>query len=80
MKYAVRSGKPVTIQNLVKIMTQAYGLDSTEIFNLGFYPYHKRERFVLRTQQPTVPNWKSKISLVNGINKLLAERGRGILN
>lgn len=78
MRYAIRSGKPVSIIRLANIMAKARNLDATEVFNLGFYPYRKRERFELNSNQPIVPGWEPKVELVNGLVELISTREKSI--
>jgi CDP-paratose synthetase len=78
MKYAIRSGKPVSIVRLVNIMAEARNLDAAEIFNLGFYPYRKRERFELNSSEAIVPGWEPRIKLVNGLVELISTREKNI--
>ena len=79
MKYSVRSGKPLSILNLAKLMAQIRGLDYKEMFNLGFYPYHKRERFELNSQLEFVPGWAPKKKLSDGLAELISSRQKEIL-
>ena len=78
MKYAICSGRPVSIIRLANIMAQARNLDAAEIFNLGFYPYRERERFELNSYEPIVPGWEPKIELANGLVDLMLSREKNI--
>ena len=73
MKYAVCSGKPLKIKELAEIMSNIDNQDVAKVCNFGFYPYHKRERFKLNTQLETIPGWKPKKDLINGLKELINE-------
>lgn len=77
--YAVRSGKPTTILELLEIMKNEAGLENGDFIKTGVYSYRKRERFSLFTETPTPPGWLPKVSLEEGIRRVLADRGNRVL-
>ncbi len=74
LKYAVRSCQPIQIKEIARIMSEIRDLDVSSMVNLGFYPYRKRERFVLDCKQERVPGWRAEIKLEDGLRDLMEMR------
>lgn len=72
--FSVRSGKPVTILEIVEMLTRLAGLDQADFIRPGVYPYRPRERFALFPDTPTPPGWMAQVSLEDGLRELLIER------
>ena len=73
--FSIRSGRVVTVLDLLRIVKEAVGLDSTPWIIPGVYPYRERERFVLFDETRTVPGWNARVILEEGVRKVLADRG-----
>ena len=73
--YAVRSGQPVTIAQVLETMLRLAGARNDGFIRPGVYPYRPRERFSLFADMPTPPGWRPRIGLEEGLRHLLAERG-----
>jgi nucleoside-diphosphate-sugar epimerase len=74
LKYSVSSGEPLLVRELIKIMSQHVNVKTKDLFNLGYYPYHKRERFIVKSHLPPVPGWEPKVNLSDGLSDLLLSR------
>ena len=72
--FAVRSGRQVTISEVVGLMLRQAGLDSAPFIRPGVYPYRARERFALDLGMPVPPGWAPRIALEDGLRELLEDR------
>ena len=72
--YAVRSGKPVRITDVLALLITASGLENADFIKPGVYPYRKRERFSLFSDTPTPPGWSPRVELVDGLSAMLVAR------
>lgn len=72
--YAVRSGKPLRILEVLALLMDAAGMEKADFITLGIYPYRKRERFALFADTPTPPGWCPRIELVDGLKAMLDAR------
>jgi CDP-3, 6-dideoxy-D-glycero-L-glycero-4-hexulose-4-reductase len=76
--FSVRSGRPITITELVHAVADVMGrLDLVDsIIKSGVYPYRKRERFELDRDLDPIPEWSPLISLKEGVEGLIRDRRR----
>lgn len=78
--FSVRSGKPVSILDVLALLKRAAGVENADFIKPGVYPYRKRERFALFADTQTPPNWKPSIDIYDGLKAVLesrrADRGR----
>lgn len=74
--YAVRSGEPMTIREIVEVMLHLADIDDADFIRPGVYPYRPRERFSLFPDTPTPPGWMPRVSLEDGLLELIEERRR----
>lgn len=72
--FAVRSGEPITILEILGIMLRVAGLEKADFIRPGVHPYRRRERFALFPDTPLPPGWKPSIPLEAGMRELLEER------
>lgn len=72
--YSVRSGRPVTILELLDIMKRAAGVDEADFIKPGIYPYRKRERFALYPGTPVPPGWAPSVSIEAGAIRVIEDR------
>ena len=72
--FAVRSGQPVTILEVLAELKRVAGMEDTSFIRPGVYPYRPRERFSLFPDTPGPPGWHPRVSLENGLRELLEER------
>jgi len=72
--FALRSGAPVTILEVLGVMLRLAGLDGAEFIRPGVYPYRPRERFALFPDTVTPPGWRPAVTLEDGLRELLEER------
>jgi nucleoside-diphosphate-sugar epimerase len=72
--FAVRSGRQVTISEVVGLLLRQAGLDSAPFIRPGIYPYRARERFALDLGMPVPPGWAPRIALEDGLRELLEDR------
>ncbi|MBR0673017.1 NAD-dependent epimerase/dehydratase family protein [Neoroseomonas soli] len=74
--YAVRSGQPLRILDVLATMLRVAGLEKAEFIRPGVYPYRRRERFALFPDTPTPPGWRPVVPLEAGLRELIEERRR----
>lgn len=74
--FAVRSGRPTTILEVVGILLRSAGIGNDGFIRPGVYPYRKRERFALYADTPTPPGWTARVPLEDGLRDLLEDRRR----
>jgi nucleoside-diphosphate-sugar epimerase len=72
--FAVRSGKPVTVLEVLALLKQAAGVEEAPFIKPGIYPYRVRERFSLFSDTPTPPGWHPRIELAQGLAQMLDGR------
>lgn len=72
--FAARSGRPVTILEVVGLMLRIAGIETADFIRPGVYPYRRRERFALFPDTPTPPGWTPNVSLEAGLRALIEER------
>lgn len=72
--FAARSGRPVTILEVVRLMLRIAGIESADFIRPGVYPYRRRERFALFAETPTPPGWTPRVTLEAGLRELIEER------
>lgn len=72
--FAARSGRPVTILEVVGLMLRIAGIEKSDFIRPGVYPYRRRERFALFADTPTPPGWTPRVTLEAGLRELLQER------
>jgi len=72
--FAVRSGKPVTILEVLALLKQAAGMEEAPFIKPGIYPYRVRERFSLFSNTPTPPGWRPRIELAKGLAQMFDSR------
>lgn len=75
--FAVRTGAPVTILEVVDAMLRVAGLEKADFIRPGVYPYRPRERFALFPDTPVPPGWAPRVTLEEGLRELLDERRGG---
>ena len=73
-QYSVRSSKPITILELLSIMKDAAGIKNADFIKPGIYNYRARERFSLHAGIPTPPGWAPRVSIEEGVKRVLADR------
>ena len=78
--YAVRSGRPVTIMELLDVMRTIAGVETASFIKPGIYPYRARERFFLYPDTVAPPGWAPQISLKEGVRLVLEDRRARIAN
>jgi nucleoside-diphosphate-sugar epimerase len=71
--YAVRSGQPVTVLQVLETMLRLAGIENDGFIRPGIYPYRPRERFELFADTPVPPGWQPKVLLQDGLRALLEE-------
>lgn len=73
-RYAVSSGKPVPLRELV----QAYGkiIGHNLLVNWGGRPYREREVMVTWTDYQKLPDWHPKVEIGEGIRKLKSSKDK----
>ncbi len=74
--FAVRSGRPVTILQVLETMLRVSCVTNDGFIRPGVYPYRARERFSLFAQTPTVPGWSPQVALEDGLRDLIEDRRR----
>lgn len=74
--YAVRSGRPLRILDVVATMLRVAGLAQADFIRPGVYPYRRRERFALFPGTPAPPGWTPVVPLEEGLRELIEERRR----
>jgi nucleoside-diphosphate-sugar epimerase len=67
--YAISSGNPIRLKDLVQAFEQATGRRLQIVW--GGRPYRKREIMVPWNQGTTLPNWEAKVSLQEGIKRFM---------
>jgi nucleoside-diphosphate-sugar epimerase len=67
--YAISSGHPIRLQDLVQAFEQATGRRLQIVW--GGRPYRKREIMVPWNQGAALPNWTAKVSLQEGIKRFM---------
>jgi nucleoside-diphosphate-sugar epimerase len=72
--FAVRSGRSVTILEVLGIMLRLAGLETAPFIRPGVYPYRPRERFAIGGDMPVPPGWTPAVALEEGLRELLDER------
>jgi len=72
--FAVRSGRTVSILDVLALLLRAAGLEKADNIRPGVYPYRARERFALFPDTPTPPGWAPAVPLEDGLKALLEER------
>jgi nucleoside-diphosphate-sugar epimerase len=72
--FAIRSGKPVTITDVLALLKMAAGFENADFIKPGVYPYRDRERFVLFENTPTPPGWTPNVGLFEGLKTVLEMR------
>lgn len=70
-RFAVRSGRPVRILDVLELLRQAADIESIDFIKPGVYPYRARERFGLFADTPTPPGWSARIDLAEGLKGVL---------
>ena len=70
-KYAICTGRKLTLKEIVQIFETESGLSIN--VNFGKVSYRKREIMDPWSNYEILPNWKSKISLEDGIRMILKE-------
>ncbi len=81
LKYSIRSHSPVTILDTLNIMRSIVGDDKKDRVEVGGKSYRSRERFKLyQFSLPAPPGWKPKISLVEGLTKIIRDKETIFLN
>lgn len=72
--FAVASGKRILLRDLVKVYTNVVGIDLK--IDWGAMPYRQREVMLPWTEFQTIPGWRAKVELSEGIYKM--ERDKSI--
>ena len=72
--YAVRSGEPVTILQVLETMLCIAGIEKADFIRPGVHPYRRRERFHLFPDAEVPPGWKPAVPLAEGLRELIDER------
>ena len=72
--YSVRSGEPIKILDLIKLMKKVAGVKNTDFIKLGIKDYRPRERFSLYKDTQPPPNWLPSYSLTQGLKLTLEDR------
>ncbi|MGO4181187.1 NAD-dependent epimerase/dehydratase family protein [Paenibacillus sp. TAF43_2] len=71
--YSVSSQQPIPLKELASIIEKI--MDIPLQVNWGGRPYHPREIMIPWNKGVTVPKWKPKITLVEGIKRLICLNG-----
>jgi CDP-paratose synthetase len=69
--YSLFSEEIITLESLVELISKCVNYEIP--IEKGFYPYRSREIMNWKPLYPILPNWKPKISLSEGINKMWAQ-------
>lgn len=72
-EYAVSSGAPVSLRELVETFDQATGLHVNVAW--GVRPYRPREMFTAWDAGPVLPGWKAEIALADGLRAVFGREG-----
>lgn len=73
-EYALSSGRPLSLKELVRQITDLYPGDHR--IHLGAKPYREREVMVPCSALVPLPGWVPKTSLASGLSQLLVQRKR----
>lgn len=71
LKLSLKSGSPIQVREIVRIYEKILSKDLNYLFNFGYYPYRKRERFSLSTNDKTPEGWSPKIDIEAGLKSLI---------
>lgn len=71
LKFSLKSGSPIQVREIVRIYERILSRDLNYLFNFGYYPYRKRERFSLPTNDKTPEGWSPKIDIEAGLKSLI---------
>lgn len=74
-EFAVSSGAPVTLRELVDAFAHATGRDVNVVW--GARPYRPREMFTAWDAGPSLPGWKPEIDLCQGIRDVFGSDASG---
>ena len=77
-RYAVRSGRTVTVRALAGILEAMIGPRGGRV-RLGVLPYRRRERFALYPDLAVPPGWQPQVVLEEGLREVVEWRERHLL-
>jgi nucleoside-diphosphate-sugar epimerase len=72
--FAVRSGRSLTILELLETMLRVAGVENDGFIRPGIHPYRRRERFALFAGTQAVPGWAPRVALEDGLRRLIEDR------
>jgi len=70
--FSVYADEVFKLKNLVQMVANLMNFDL--VTEAGFYPYREREIMIFKPTFSNLPNWKSKVSMKEGLNFLLTKR------
>ena len=72
--YSVKTDKNYTVKEILSILQNISGLNDISFIKLGMRDYRERERFSLFDEVKTIPQWKAKVPLEDGLKKVMQYR------